>query len=362
MIQYIIQVPKNYSSSASYNRVRLFKKGFDEKNIESNIFRIIIAYGGLISNIKFFVKNYFRLLILLLKLSKNDILIIYGETYFHPLYSIFSKKTNLVIERTEYPAYMINETLSARSKKNSKANLVALKHARAIITCSSALKQFYSQYVENVIISPLIVDIDEMLEKNESQLDNRPMNNYIAYCGNFGNNKDGVPTLIEAFAQISTHYPDLNLVLIGSGPQIDLDLIKGLINKNKLTDRVIFTGLLPHNEVYLWLKKATILALARPNNKQAEGGVPSKVGEYLSTGVPCVITNVGDMPSYLKDGYDCILSEPDSIIDFASSLRRCLNSDMKTIGHNAQTTVRQFNCNKQSELVYNQLYKIFKCI
>ncbi|MDD4309602.1 MAG: glycosyltransferase, partial [Candidatus Cloacimonetes bacterium] len=68
------------------------------------------------------------------------------------------------------------------------------------------------------------------------------------------------------------------------------------------------------------LGKSKILALARPSSLQASGGFPTKLGEYLSTGVPVVVTRVGELGHYLKDGETCFFADPDSAEDFAKTV------------------------------------------
>lgn len=57
------------------------------------------------------------------------------------------------------------------------------------------------------------------------------------------------------------------------------------------------------------LCRSKILALARPDNLQSEGGFPTKLGEYLSTGNLVIITDVGDIPFYLKDGESALIAK-----------------------------------------------------
>lgn len=360
MIHYIIQVSRNYNSSAGYNRVRLFVKGFEEKGVQVKLHKLIISSNyNVFQKIFFLIKNTIYLFNIAMSVGKGDVVVIYGETYFTYLYKLFSRKTNLVIERTEFPAYIINVNISRRGYKNSLKNIDGLKYARMLITCSSTLRYYYSQYVKDILISPLIVDISEFEEKMEVH-ENNNVGEYIAYCGNFDNNKDGIPNLIESFAIVKKKIPSLKLVLIGSGKKSVLEnLYSQLKDKNIETD-VIFTGLLPHNKVIDWLCGAKILALARPNTKQAEGGIPSKVGEYLSSGVPCVITRVGDLPMYLNDTIDCFLSDPDSPEKFAEKLLECYNSDnKKVIGENAKKIARQFNYLNQVNVVYSEFKSKF---
>lgn len=65
------------------------------------------------------------------------------------------------------------------------------------------------------------------------------------------------------------------------------------------------------------LKNAEALVLDRPNSLQAQYGFPTKLGEYLLTGNPVVVTKVGDIPLYLKDGVSALLSEDRNPKEFA---------------------------------------------
>ena len=358
MIIYILQVPRAYEATASYNRVRLFKEGFEQLNVQAEIRPLIIRHVNFLGKIVFLVENFFQLLKLMRRLTKKDVLIIYGETYFTALYPLFKKLTNLVIERNEYPSFEINPNKSRTSYMNSIRNLNSYKYADMFITCSTYLERYYRRYTNDIVISPLIVDVAEY---NNNRFVNTPPieEKYVAYCGYFGNNKDGIPTLLEAFSIVSGYYPELMLVLIGFGPEKDISYFHEIIQKKEIDGKVIFTGRLPHSEVSNWLSHASMLALARPNNKQAEGGVPSKVGEYLSSGVPCVLTKVGDLPLYLKDGFDCFLSKPDSVEAFAEKMVECLQSDTTQICKNALNTVQQFDYLIQTESLLKELKKRF---
>lgn len=68
-----------------------------------------------------------------------------------------------------------------------------------------------------------------------------------------------------------------------------------------------------------------MVLLARPSNIQVQGGFPTKLGEYLATGNPVVVTKVGEIPDYLIDGENAFLSDPDSPDSFSKKLMECLN-------------------------------------
>ena len=64
-----------------------------------------------------------------------------------------------------------------------------------------------------------------------------------------------------------------------------------------------------YNEVPQLLMDSEVLALDRPNSIQAQCGFPTKLGEYLLTGNPVVVTKVGDIPLFLEDGVSALLAE-----------------------------------------------------
>jgi len=101
-------------------------------------------------------------------------------------------------------------------------------------------------------------------------------------------------------------------------------------------DRVVFTGLLSRVEVGEWLRRSYCLALSRPDNKQARYGFPTKLGEYLASGKPVVVTSVGDIPLYLIDNHDSFICHPDDPREFAHKLHMCLSDELRasSVGDN----------------------------
>jgi len=180
-----------------------------------------------------------------------------------------------------------------------------------VFVISSALKTYF-----NKIITPQKVEILNMfVDLNRFRISHDPVYqfDYIAYCGTMNTDKDGVPILIEAFHFVKRHYPNLKLVLIGDNKSrpVHKDILRK-IEKYQLQDSIIFSGHINAKHIPRYLIGAKILALARPDNIQAKGGFPTKLGEYLATGKPVVVTKVGDIPNFIQDGINGYLSEPNS--------------------------------------------------
>lgn len=144
---------------------------------------------------------------------------------------------------------------------------------------------------------------------------------YIAYCGTASNNKDGVDQLIKAFGIFHKKFTDYKLYIIGNTPsRQQANNNYELTEQLGLKDYVVFTGVVPAKKMPEMLSGAQILALDRPDNIQAKYGFPTKLGEYLLTGKPVVVTKVGDIPSFLSDKVSALLASPNNPEDFAAKL------------------------------------------
>ncbi|MCM1140345.1 MAG: glycosyltransferase [Muribaculum sp.] len=174
---------------------------------------------------------------------------------------------------------------------------------------------------------------------------------YIAYTGTFNNNKDGVDILIKAFAKIAPRFKDLHLYLAGFW-HYDVDGQKKIIEEKGLNDRVSYIGKLNSNQIPSFISNANLLVLSRPDSHQAQGGFPTKLGEYLATGNPVCVTKVGEIPNYLRDNVSAFLAEPGDVESFADAMERalCNPEQAKQVGLNGRNVAEtEFNSKLQAE-------------
>ena len=147
---------------------------------------------------------------------------------------------------------------------------------------------------------------------------------YIAYCGGrAGDNIDGVDILVNAFNLIKDQFPDLKLYIAGKTSKSTNKLIETL----SLGNHVVLLGFIERDLVPELLINSRALCLSRTNNMQAEGGFPTKLGEYLASGSPTVLTKVGELADYLTDGISTFFARPDDVLDFADKLRFVLENE-----------------------------------
>ncbi|NLN95233.1 MAG: glycosyltransferase family 4 protein [Bacteroidales bacterium] len=216
----------------------------------------------------------------------------------------------------------------------------------------------FSEPSPKLLHLPMTVDLDRFKNAEAPLQDfQKP---YIAFIGVMNDNKDGVNILIQAFSIIAKDFPDYNLYLIG-GWNYDTPSHLKLIKNLKLEDRIFWKGVYNRDQIPTIIKNASLLALPRPDSKQAQGGFPTKLGEYLATGNPVCVTTVGEIPDYLTDGKSAYFAEPGNVDSFAKAMRRALNNpeEAKEIGGNGlKVAETYFNQEIQAKTLYNFLLSL----
>lgn len=200
---------------------------------------------------------------------------------------------------------------------------------------------------------PMTVDLERF--QNTDHPPSEFKSPYIAFVGVMNNAKDGVDILIESFYKISKDHPNLNLYLVGAwnyDTPVHLERIKEL----KLEESIKWVGERPRDLIPSIIGNAELLVLPRPNSKQAQGGFPTKLGEYLATGRPVCATTVGELPDYLVDNESIFFAEPGSIDSFAKAMKLALSNPEKSnhIGTEGEKVAeKNFNKTIQSKKLYN---------
>lgn len=249
------------------------------------------------------------------ELYKDDstAILIYGTPAL--CWFLSKSKYNIFYECTEVPFYGRKKTLSSWLKEKIKCFLA--KRTTGMLVISKALADYFKkQGIRNIAIINMFVDINRF-DEIKYDTDRK----YIAYCGTISPFKDGVDCLIKAFSLFYESHPDYELKLIGRFENEEAEkMLKGLVTDYHLEQAVCFTGMINPENMPRLLCNAQMLALARPDNEQARYGFPTKLGEYLATGKPVVVTRVGEIVFFLQDKINCRMAEPGNPEDFANKM------------------------------------------
>jgi glycosyltransferase involved in cell wall biosynthesis len=148
----------------------------------------------------------------------------------------------------------------------------------------------------------------------------------VGYAGSLSQQKDGVRYLVSAVHDAQR--------ALGSTVAVHLDVLGGDLGSAEgralrrtvadlgLGGAVTLYGQVPSAQVREVLSRSHVMALPRPASRQATGGFPTKLGEYLATGRPVVTTAVGEIPLHLRDGDTCFMVPPDDIAGLAGAFVR----------------------------------------
>lgn len=346
------------------------QKKYEDVNFKSPLDNIEVIYlsranhyNGIIGrlNTYFFewwhqigVRKRFR------RILNNNFDIIWLSNYYSVLNLYLKERAKIqgktFIELNEfYDIYTEEKSSNFLQKWRGRLECEIFKKAIGKIDLFAVMTQTLLRYYQRMakydakfIHLPMTVDITRFLKVSSSVEYIKP---YIAFTGTMANHKDGVDVLIQAFSKIADKYPDLNLYLAGFW-HYDVPMQDKMIVEYGLQERVHRLGTLSREQIPPFVCNASVLALSRPDSRQAQGGFPTKLGEYLSTGNPVCVTKVGEIADYLEDNVSAFLAIPGDVESFSDALNRALSdkSKAKIVGANGQKIAEEvFNVSVQSQ-------------
>lgn len=272
---------------------------------------------------------------------------------------IFSKVQKLIKGRTFIELNEFNDIYKEEKegnflqrRKGARDNRVFLDTIGKIdlfAVMTKTLTEHYRQMAKpGAKFMPLPMTVD--MGRFEGVTDDVPyVKPYIAFTGTMSNRKDGVDVLIKAFIRIAVKYPNLHLYLAGFW-HYDVPAQDKLIEESGVSNRIHRLGVLEREQIPPFVCNAHVLALSRPDSHQAQGGFPTKLGEYLATGNPVCVTKVGEIPDYLEDNVSAFMAEPGSVGSFADALDRAMCEKATIVGTAGRKVAEEnFNAAKQTK-------------
>jgi glycosyltransferase involved in cell wall biosynthesis len=173
---------------------------------------------------------------------------------------------------------------------------------------------------DRTVTIPLGLDLQPLLEAPEPtptfrrELGIGDTDTVVGYVGRFVPIKD-LPTLVEAFAIVSTRLPDAWLIMAGDGPV--RPAIELLIDRLNLRSRVRLLGW--SSDLVSLYATMDVCALSSLNE-----GTPVAAIEAMAAGRAVVATNVGGVPDVVENGRTGLLVPPRDAGAMASALAALL--------------------------------------
>jgi PEP-CTERM/exosortase A-associated glycosyltransferase len=213
--------------------------------------------------------------------------------------------------------------LGLRYRLTRALETYALKQADAVTTICEGLRDDIVRRgipSNKVTVIPNAVDVDKFVFggtandalKNKLNLQGKRV---LGFIGSFYA-YEGIDVLLRALPRMLAGAPDLRILLVGGGAQ-EANL-RQLAQDLNITDKVIFTGRVPHEEVEQYYDLIDILVYPRLPMRLTELVTPLKPLEAMAQGRLLVASDVGGHRELIKDGETGLLfksADPEALAD-----------------------------------------------
>ena len=126
---------------------------------------------------------------------------------------------------------------------------------------------------------------------------------------------EGLPLLLEVLAPVLAKVADVRILLVGGGPQETL--LKQLAREQGISDRVVFTGRVPHHDVQRYYDLIDILIYPRLAMRLTDLVTPLKPLEAMAQGKLLIASDVGGHRELIRDGATGVLFRAGDVTDLA---------------------------------------------
>ena len=247
-------------------------------------------------------------------------------------------KNSLIITRSFYVSFAlfffkkkhfleIHQELSGLTKFFFKLIQIFGYHRNIkIIFITKALSNYYKKFNLKNIILPDAVDLRDFDENNKICIKRKKFKKIkkIFYVGSFYRGRG-----VELILEIAKKMPDKIFYLYGKRNE--------KFNIDTKYKNIKFFKFVKYNQVPLILKKADLLLMPYSlsnvlvNSKNVDTSnyaSPMKMFEYLASGIPMISSNLPVLKEILRDNYNCIISNNNSVSTWVKSIRK-IDKDIK---------------------------------
>ncbi|WP_296704770.1 glycosyltransferase family 4 protein [Algoriphagus sp.] len=211
-------------------------------------------------------------------------------------------------------------------KKHAELEKTVLKEADVITTISPTfqrdLKKIFDREIELLTNGFDLSDIPagfKPVKKKSLQLN-------LVYSGIIDSIRNPMPLLKAMKEEFKPHKENVSFTFVG---RVSDSVQEQIAIDSWLKSHVHFAGYVSHEEVFSFYEKADALVLILTNTKNAQGNIPGKLFEYLSTKIPVIALGdpEGDSSEILVEaGAEKVMSFSDHV-GIQLRLRKLFESD-----------------------------------
>ena len=240
---------------------------------------------------------------------------------------------------------------SIQRKIEKRYNSKTLQQASKVLVPNEYTKdlviEYYNLEKENLSIVPNGVELEKFSTTNERK-------KQIVFSGVMYHHR-GIDILIDAIPKIVNKHPDVQIALVGNGPE--LENIKKKVNDLHLNSKIKFYGWIDHDKISNILSKSSIAIGPLRTTEVTKNALPIKILEYMAASLP-VIAIRGTLPSdVLDDGKNGFFVKNSS--DLAEKIIYLLDNEEKIndFGKSSKKMVQKFDWKNISKLILDEYSK-----
>jgi PEP-CTERM/exosortase A-associated glycosyltransferase len=129
---------------------------------------------------------------------------------------------------------------------------------------------------------------------------------------------EGLDLLLDAIPGVAAKLPDVRVLLVGGGPQEDS--LKAQATRLRITDKVVFAGRVPHEQIQSYYECVDVLAYPRHSMRLTELVTPLKPLEAMAQRRIVVASDVGGHRELIRHGETGLLFRAGSVESLRDTL------------------------------------------
>jgi glycosyltransferase involved in cell wall biosynthesis len=194
---------------------------------------------------------------------------------------------------------------------------IGLRRADLLITISTSLNLGLAKLLQEEYQIPAdkILPVTNGLNDDLLKMGEESASSYISdeifrifYVGLISQSR-GIDTVLEAANHLN-HIDNLEIVLAGPIQEGYEVIVKEIMKKQGLCERVILLGRIPNQQVHEWILSSDVCLFPFPSGTGLDEVIPIKVFEYLALRKPVVASDLPGVRNVIVDGYNGFLVSP----------------------------------------------------
>ena len=190
-----------------------------------------------------------------------------------------------------------------------------------VLVISNYLYVFFNRWKKKMTLVPLMIDFNRF--KNDVER----VRYSIGYIGSFGK-KDGFQTILDALQLAVQENKSIHLYLIGDLTN-NRD-IHAAIDQKGLGKNIVLIGKVKVEEIAKRLQSCSAFIMNRDKSSFASSGYPIKLGEYLASDRPVLMSDGQSYSEEYQDGVHVLKYKQDDVKSLAGVMLHCFDKYAKS--------------------------------